>query len=70
MWTFCETRDINRSVLYTNTLLKTFKGAKLKYFIVKSVVIPGTDLTINDVVLFERVKAMIAIALIHLCFWG
>ena len=37
---------------------------------VKSVAIPATDFTINNVILFERVKVMIAIALIHLCFGG
>ncbi len=30
--------------------------------------IPATDLTINSVIVFERVKVMIAMALIHLCF--
>ncbi len=70
VWTFCDTRDINRleSVLYTNTQLKTLKGAKLGHFIVKSVVIPATDLTANGVVLFERVKVIIAIALIRMYF--
>ncbi len=33
-------------------------------------VIPATDLTINSVIVFERVKVMIAMAPIHLCFGG
>ncbi len=32
--------------------------------------IAATDVTINSVIPFERVKVMIAVALIHLCFWG
>ena len=32
--------------------------------------IPATDLTINSVIVFERIKVKIAMALIHLCFGG
>ena len=38
--------------------------------IVKSVAMPDTDLTIKSVILFEKVKVMTAIALIHLCLVG
>ncbi len=32
--------------------------------------IPANDLTINSVMVFERIKVMIAMDLIHLCFGG
>ncbi len=52
-----------------NTLLITFKRAKFLRLCLHYA-IPATDLTINRVILFERVKVMTAIALIHLCFGG
>ncbi len=65
-----------RSILKTckEAKFQTFKGANSAQLIFKSVAIPAIDLTISSVIqclnVFERIKVIIAKALIHLCFGG
>ncbi len=59
--------------VYSNILLKKIKGTWHNTDSLVSNQWPATDLTINSVIVFEhveRVKVMMAMALIHLCFGG
>ncbi len=68
-----DTLWLRKSRPYHRTILYAWSGVcqpDAETVLTLGAAISATDLTRNSIILFERAKVMIAIALIHLCFTG